>query len=113
PLLGAYRVLAPDLTGHGDSDWRSAYDTEQWARELSAVIRDDELERPVVVGHSMGGLPAVTAAVEFGDAFSGVATVDVRFHDGEWPGREKPSARFATIEDGVAQFAPVASRRGI
>jgi len=113
PLLGGYRVLAPDLTGHGDSAWRSEYDTEQWARELAAVIRDDGLERPVVVGHSLGGLPAVTVAVELGDALAGVATLDVRFHDGDWPGREKPSERFASLEDGIAQFAPVASRAGI
>src|SRR4029450_8692483 len=52
PLLGAYRVLAPDLTGHGDSDWRSEYDTLQWARELSAVIRDDGLRRPRAGGQT-------------------------------------------------------------
>ncbi|WP_456284378.1 alpha/beta hydrolase [Microbacterium sp. JZ70] len=113
PLLGRHRVLAPDLTGHGDSTWRDEYDTTQWAREIAAVIRDDGLTRPVVVGHSMGGLPAVTAALDMGDALSGVATIDVRFNDGEWPAREKPSDRFASLEDGIARFAPIASRVGI
>jgi pimeloyl-ACP methyl ester carboxylesterase len=113
PLLGGYRVLAPDLTGHGDSDWRDEYDTGQWARELQAVIRDDGLERPVVVGHSMGGLPAVTAAVEARDAFSGVATIDVRFNDGEWQARDKPSERFEALEDGIARFTPIAARDGV
>jgi pimeloyl-ACP methyl ester carboxylesterase len=113
PLLGGYRVVAPDLTGHGDSDWREQYDTEQWAREIAAVIREERLDRPVIVGHSMGGLPAVTAAIQLGDVLTGVATVDVRFNDGEWPAREKLSERFALLEDGIAQFAPIASRDGV
>jgi pimeloyl-ACP methyl ester carboxylesterase len=113
PHLHGYRVLAPDLTGHGDSEWREGYDTTQWARELAEVIRDDALERPVIVGHSMGGLPAVTAAVHLGDALTGVATIDVRFNDGEWPGRDKPSDRFASVAEGVARFAPIAAQSGV
>jgi pimeloyl-ACP methyl ester carboxylesterase len=113
PLLGGYRVLAPDLTGHGDSDWREVYDTAQWAREIAAVIRDDGLVRPVVIGHSMGGLPAMTTAIELGDALTGVATIDVRFNDGEWPARDKRSERFASVSEGVARFAPVAYQTGL
>jgi pimeloyl-ACP methyl ester carboxylesterase len=109
PFLAGYRVLAPDLTGHGDSAWREDYDTGQWAREIVAVIRDDDLPRPVIVGHSMGGLPAVTAGLHLGRAVTGVATVDVRFNDGEWPARYKASDRFATSEEGIARFAPIAA----
>jgi pimeloyl-ACP methyl ester carboxylesterase len=110
PQLSGYRVLAPDLTGHGDSEWRAGYDTTQWARELAAVIRDDVLTSPVIVGHSMGGLPAVATAIALGADITGVATVDVRFNDGEWPAREKTSERFATVEEGIANFAPISSQ---
>jgi len=113
PMLARHRVIALDLSGHGDSGWRGGYDVEQWAREIVAVIRQEQLSRPVLVGHSMGGLPAVTAAITLGAEAAGVATVDVRFNDGPWPSREKPSARFATLDDGIAQFAPVAARSGL
>ena len=37
PLLTWHRVVALDLTGHGDSDRREVYDMRLWAREVVAV----------------------------------------------------------------------------
>jgi pimeloyl-ACP methyl ester carboxylesterase len=37
PLLTGHRVVALDLTGHGDSDRRAEYDPLLWAREVVAV----------------------------------------------------------------------------
>src|SRR3954466_14648293 len=55
PLLSGHRVAALDLTGHGDSDRRAEYDPFLWAREVVEVAAAEDLYRPVVVGHSMGG----------------------------------------------------------
>src|SRR6478609_9754248 len=33
------RVVAVDLSGHGDSSHRDRYDIEQWTREVTAVAR--------------------------------------------------------------------------
>ncbi|OMQ14825.1 alpha/beta hydrolase, partial [Modestobacter sp. VKM Ac-2676] len=57
-------MVALDLTGHGDSDHRTDYDPLVWAREVVAVAAATGLDRPVVIGHSMGGWVAVTAGVE-------------------------------------------------
>jgi pimeloyl-ACP methyl ester carboxylesterase len=76
PLLDTHRVIAPDLSGHGDSDRRPAYGMAQWAREVLAVAAAEELTRPVVLGHSMGGWVALTTGVEHGDAVAGVAVID-------------------------------------
>src|SRR3954463_5016895 len=41
PLLSdEYCVVAPDLTGHGESDRRAGYDLGTWAREVVAVAAD-------------------------------------------------------------------------
>lgn len=59
------RVVALDLSGHGDSDHRpsSRYSLDLWAREVLAVAQHDGMNQlPVVVGHSMGGVVALAAA---------------------------------------------------
>jgi pimeloyl-ACP methyl ester carboxylesterase len=70
PLAGffvpRYDVVALDLSGHGDSDWRDGYSRELWAEEVLAVAadasRDNSRREPVLVGHSMGGLVSIAAA---------------------------------------------------
>jgi pimeloyl-ACP methyl ester carboxylesterase len=113
PLLTGAHVVALDLTGHGDSGYRDHYDMRQWAREILAVVDDAGLVRPVVVGHSMGGVPATAAAVLAPRRVSGVITVDTRFNDKDWPVRDKPSRVFASVEDGVHHFAPAHPTPGI
>lgn len=72
-----YRVLAIDLSGHGDSDHRDFYALEQWTREVVAVSRDGGIDGPpVVVGHSMGGFVAITTASLHGDDLDGVIVCD-------------------------------------
>jgi pimeloyl-ACP methyl ester carboxylesterase len=65
PLLieGGLRVVAVDLRGHGRSDqalwsWPAALD------DVSAVIEQLELDRPALVGHSLGGLLAAVWAAD-------------------------------------------------
>ncbi|MFI5980067.1 alpha/beta fold hydrolase [Streptomyces sp. NPDC051555] len=67
PRLAAlgWRVVAPDLRGHGASDWSTdgAYGLDLFAgdvRELVAALDD----RPVLVGASLGGLASLLAAGE-------------------------------------------------
>ena len=59
-LTHHYFVTALDLSGHGDSGRRTAYSAEQWANEVMAVFDDSGgLGRPIIVGHSMGGIVAI------------------------------------------------------
>lgn len=76
-LAHTHRVAALDLTGHGDSDARSHYALEQWADELLAVSRASGLgERPVIVGHSMGGMVTYIAAHRHRGELGGVQIID-------------------------------------
>lgn len=59
PLAEEFRLIAPDLRGHGASgkpENLGAYqDSALWAGDLAAVITALGLARPVVAGWSMGG----------------------------------------------------------
>src|SRR3954462_3382272 len=79
---GSHRVVALDLTGHGDSDRRDRYDMRQWADEVVAAARAADITgRPLVVGHSMGGWVAAHVGVHHADRADGIAIIDSPLND--------------------------------
>jgi pimeloyl-ACP methyl ester carboxylesterase len=78
PLLAdRWHCAALDLSGHGDSGRRESYSLEDWAGEVMTVAERAAFPGPpVVVGHSMGGLVAAQAALDFGEHLAGVVLVD-------------------------------------
>jgi pimeloyl-ACP methyl ester carboxylesterase len=79
----SHRVIALDLRGHGASrpgpDGAShpgpAYDCDAFADDVLAVVAHAGVARPVVVGHSLGGLVALTCAAR-PDAVAAAVLVD-------------------------------------
>ncbi len=89
----AYRVAAIDLSGMGDSGARETYLPEIWAGEIGAVLEDARLwPRPVVVGHSFGGLIAMKYGSEHGEMLSGTVIVDSPVQDPDDTPLPNPSA---------------------
>ena len=78
PLLATERrVVAIDLSGHGDSGRRPSYSLDMWADELMAVVLDSGIVGPpIIIGHSMGGFVTFRAASRFGDEIAGAITID-------------------------------------
>ncbi len=72
-----YDVVALDLSGHGDSGHRESYPRELWAQEILDVVKAAQFPgRPVVIGHSLGGLVTILAAALHGASFAGAIIVD-------------------------------------
>lgn len=73
PLLaGEHRVLMPDLRGHGWTDAPpGAYDKEQFATDLLALLDTLELDRVRLVGHDWGGWAGFLACLRAPKRFSG------------------------------------------
>src|SRR5687767_4360175 len=72
-----HRVVAIDLSGHGDSDHRDEYSLEQWTDEVVAVARAGRIDGPpVVVGHSMGGFVTIATAARHPDQLAGAIVCD-------------------------------------
>ena len=54
-LASRYRVVSVDLRGHGDSDHPGAYSMLHFVADLKGVIGYLGFERPIIIGHSLGG----------------------------------------------------------
>ena len=59
---GPRRVYAPDLRGHGRSDWPGGYAYETMRDDIHALLGALGIERADVVGHSLGGAVACLLA---------------------------------------------------
>ena len=56
-LKDQYHIIAPDLRGHGDSDWMlgGAYDVMDFVYDLAQLIHQKNLSPVTILSHSMGG----------------------------------------------------------
>ncbi|MEO0368115.1 MAG: alpha/beta hydrolase [Pseudomonadota bacterium] len=56
-LSSEWRILAVDLCGHGDSDWRAdgCYRVSNYVDDLMALVDEWQLDSLGFVGHSLGG----------------------------------------------------------
>lgn len=61
-LATRFTTVALDLRGHGESDDASDFDPFALHRDIEAVLRATELERPYLIGHSLGGVAVSTCA---------------------------------------------------
>jgi len=103
PLADRFRLIAPDLRGHGASDKpdaAEAYDNSApWAGDIAALIEQLGLVRPVLVGWSMGGWLVCDYLRTHGpDAIAGIALVGstIRLGQGAKPGlhaKRRPEVR--------------------
>ena len=76
-LADDFRVVAFDMSGHGDSDRRDVYSVTTWADEVLAVAdAAGGSGRPVVVGHSMGGFVTIATAALHGAVLEGAVVID-------------------------------------
>ena len=85
-----YHLAALDMRGHGASGkpWSSDYYLEpsRWAGDISAVVSDAKMEKPVLVAWSYGGLFAMDYIRTYGaDSLSGLVLV------GSKAGLEEPA----------------------
>lgn len=73
-----FHVIAPDWRGHGDSQHAEppAYSTRHYIDDLHELLATLDLERPVIVGHSMGGHNAFVYTAEHAAEVAALVMVD-------------------------------------
>ncbi|MEH2535556.1 pimeloyl-ACP methyl ester carboxylesterase [Bradyrhizobium sp. AZCC 1588] len=76
-----FHVMAPDLRGHGDSEWAkgSSYALSDNVYDLNRLMRFAELQDAAIVGHSMGGMVGLVYAGTYPERVSQLAVLDGAF----------------------------------
>ncbi|KAL1958325.1 hypothetical protein VTO42DRAFT_4642 [Malbranchea cinnamomea] len=69
-------VYAIDLRNHGDSPHHPEHNYSVMADDVEEFISSQKLERPVLIGHSMGAKAAMTVALRSPETVSAVISVD-------------------------------------
>lgn len=118
-----FHVLAPDLRGHGDSEWTKggSYSLTEYVYDLSRLVRHTAARQVAIVGHSMGGMVGLIYAGTFPDQVSALVVLDgvtvlpntnsLPTHEriAKWVGQldsleEREPRRYRTIEEAAAQM---------
>ena len=97
-LAGTWRVICPDLRGRGDSAYAkdsATYNPLQYADDLEQLLVQEQIDRFVAIGTSLGGLLTMFLAASGPDRIAGALLNDV--------GPELDPAGLARIRDYVGQ----------
>ncbi|KAF9113879.1 hypothetical protein BGX27_000635 [Mortierella sp. AM989] len=82
------RVFALDLRNHGESGHSQEHDYTNMANDVTCFLKEQNLEKPIVIGHSMGGKVAMYLALNH-TPMDRVVVVDMA------PAKVQLSAEFA------------------
>lgn len=72
-----FSVYMPDARNHGLSPHAASHTYYDMANDLHDFIQQHSLEKPIILGHSMGGKTAMTFVNRFPDAASKLIVVDI------------------------------------
>jgi len=129
----AFHVIAPDLRGHGDSDWSAggAYSESHYVQDIAQLIHQRRLAPLAIIGHSLGGSVGLMYAGLFPEMVTKIVAIEglgraphlVQEYQGtpmeqrlqSWIVERRERAggvprRFATLEEAVARMRTANAR---
>ena len=127
-LRDRYHVIAPDLRGHGDSEWAvgGGYDQPAYLYDLAQIIHQKGMAPTTIISHSLGAGIALNYSGAFPDSVSKIVaieglgpspammaeqakrTVEERLHawvDDRRKNSGRTPRRYASLDEAVARMA--------
>ena len=111
-FLEKFHVIAPDWRGHGESQHAEppSYSSRHYIDDLHKLLVKIGIERPVILGHSMGGHNAVIYATEYAAEMAALVMVDTNVRYPESAVKflreigEKPAKVFDSFAEATSRF---------
>lgn len=72
-----YQVWIVDQRNHGQSPHSDEFDYSLMAEDLKNFIEEHQIDRPIILGHSMGGKTAMEFAVNYPNSLKKLIVVDI------------------------------------
>jgi pimeloyl-ACP methyl ester carboxylesterase len=104
-----FHILAPDLRGHGDSEWAkgSSYTLSDNVVDIARLVHSADLNDVAIVGHSMGGMVAQAYAGTYPERVSRLAVLDGTFLSNSQPAPiAEQMSRWIDQLDRISQIEP-------
>ncbi len=95
-----YDVIAVDLRNHGRSPHSSVHNYDALCKDVIELMDDLEINKSVILGHSMGGKVAMRMAVEFPQRIEALIVVDIAPKN-YLPGKDENIAKHQRIIKGM------------
>ncbi|EQA37127.1 alpha/beta hydrolase family protein [Leptospira inadai serovar Lyme str. 10] len=92
-------VYCLDLRNHGDSPHSTEHTLEAMAADVDEFLTDRNILSAILLGHSMGGLTAMTVSLRFPDKVSRLLVEDVAPRDYEFAYEAELSALMIDVSD--------------
>jgi pimeloyl-ACP methyl ester carboxylesterase len=104
-----FHCLALDQRGHGDSEWSGDgdYGTEALCADVRDLVKELELDQFILVGHSMGGMVALSYAAAEAATLRGLVMVDSAPGERRPPPVAPPNNRVFDFMSGPAELDSV------
>lgn len=72
-----HKVYLVDMRNHGRSDHSHEFDYQLMADDIKEFVQSENLQNPIVMGHSMGGKAAMNFALQNPDLLERLIVVDI------------------------------------
>jgi len=111
-LRDTYHVVAPDLRGHGDSQWvlGAAYAPEDFVYDLAQLIHQKQLAPVRIIAHSLGGSIALRYAGIYPDTVHKLVTVEGLMPPMEWIAKRSGKSTADRMREWIDMLRDMAGR---